>query len=101
MRELDEVLGLRQKPAPAAQTGTANRAKVMSIDPESGLLVLNIGDNQGTRIGTNYRLFRGEQAYGTAIIADVRRSISGAFVETLEANQGPVRLGDLAILETE
>ena len=101
MRELDEVLGLRQKPAPAAQAGTANRAKVMSIDPESGLLVLNIGDTQGTRIGTNYRLFRGDQAYGTAIIADVRRSISGAFVETLEASQGPVRLGDLAILETE
>ena len=101
MRELDEVLGLRQKPAPAAQAGTANRAKVMSIDPESGLLILNVGDNQGTRIGTNYRLFRGEQSYGTAIIADVRRSISGAFVETLEASQGPVRLGDLAILETE
>ena len=73
----------------------------MSIDPESGLLVLNIGDVQGTRIGTNYRLFRGDQAYGTAIIADVRRSISGAFVETLEASQGPVRLGDLAILATE
>jgi hypothetical protein len=101
MRELDEVLGLRQKPAPAAQAGTANRAKVMSVDPESGLLVLNIGDQQGTRIGTNYRLFRGEQSYGTAIIADVRRSISGAFVESLDANQGPVRLGDLAILETE
>lgn len=101
MRELDEVLGLRQKPAPTAQSGTAKRGKVMSIDPESGLLVLNIGDKQGTRIGTNYRLFRGDQAYGTAIIADVRRSISGAFVESLEPEQGPVRLGDIAILETE
>ena len=101
MRELDEVLGLRQKPARAAQAGNANRAKVMSIDPESGLLILNVGDSQGTRIGTNYRLFRGEHAYGTAIIADVRRSISGAFVESLDADQSPVRLGDLAILETE
>ncbi|MEM1084496.1 MAG: hypothetical protein AAGI48_10310 [Verrucomicrobiota bacterium] len=101
MRELDEVLGLRQKPAPTAQSGTARSGKVMSIDPESGLLVLNIGEQQGTQIGTIYRLRRGDQYYGTAIIADVRRSIAGAFVESLDANQGPVRLGDIAILETE
>ncbi len=102
MRELDEVLGLRQKPAPAARdTGTANRATVMSIDSESGLLVFNIGERQGTRIGTNYRLYRGDQSYGTAVIADVRRSIAGAFVESLDPAQGAVRLGDHAILELE
>ena len=101
MRELDEVLGLRQKPAPTAHTtGSARRAKVMSIDKESGLLVLNIGEQQTARIGTTYRLYRGDQAYGTAVIADVRQSIAGAFVESREANE-PVRLGDTAILETE
>jgi len=101
MRELDEVLGLRQKPAPTARTtGSARRAKVMSIDKESGLLVLNIGEQQTARIGTTYRLYRGDQAYGTAVIADVRQSIAGAFVESREANE-PVRLGDTAILETE
>lgn len=102
MRELDEVLGLGQKPAPDARiTGSPNRANVLSIDSVSGLLVLTIGEGQGTRIGTTYRLLRGDQPYGTAIIADVRRSISGAFVETLDPGQGPVRQGDLAILETE
>lgn len=102
MRELDVVLGLRHKPAPAAQaSGSARRANVMSIDSESGLLVLNIGEQQQTRIGSTYRLYRGDQSYGTAIIADVRSSIAGAFVESLESQQGPVRVGDLAILETE
>lgn len=102
MRELDQVLGLRQKPRPATQNqGTANRAKVMSIDSESGLLVLNVGEQQGARIGTNYRLYRGDQPYGTAVIADIRQSIAGAFVENLEPSQGPVRLGDSAILELE
>lgn len=102
MRELDEVLGLRQKPAPAsATTSSANRAKVLSIDSESGLLVFNVGEDNGTRIGNTYRLYRGEQAYGTAIVADVRREIAGAFVESLEPGQGPVRLGDLAILEIQ
>jgi hypothetical protein len=102
MRELDEALGLRQKRAPSDRnTGSASRGSVLSIDRESGLLVLNIGDKQGVRIGTTYRLVRGNQPYGTAIIADVRRPICGAFVESLEPGQGPVRVGDTAILETE
>lgn len=101
MRELDSVLGLRQKPAPTAQTSVSpRRAKVLSIDSESGLLVLNIGEQQDVRIGSTYRLYRGDQPYGTAIIADVRRRISGAFVESRESD-APVRLGDLALLETE
>lgn len=102
MRELDSVLGLRQKPAPTAQTSVSpRRAKVLSIDSESGLLVFNIGEQQDVRIGSTYRLHRGDQPYGTAIIADVRRHVSGAFVESLEPQQGPVRLGDIALLEIE
>ena len=102
LRELDSVLGLVQKPAPAAQKiGSARRASVMSIDQESGLLVFNIGEEQGTRIGTTYRLKRGDQYYGSATIVDVRRHVSGAFVDSIEAEQGSVQFGDTAILETE
>jgi hypothetical protein len=100
IRELDEVLGLRQKPAPAS-AGSAGQAKVVSIDSESGLLVLNVGESQSARIGTTYRLTRGEQPFGSAIVADVRRNVCGAFVEELEPGSGPVRLGDSAILITE
>ena len=100
IRELDEVLGLVQKPAPAA-AGSAGQAKVVSIDSESGLLVLNVGESQGARIGTTYRLTRGDQPFGSAIVADVRRNVCGAFVEELEPGSGPVRLGDSAILITE
>jgi hypothetical protein len=100
IRELDEVLGLVQKPAPAAP-GNAGQAKVVSIDSISGLLVLNVGESQGARIGTTYRLTRGDQPFGSAIVADVRRNVCGAFVEELEPGSGPVRLGDSAILITE
>jgi hypothetical protein len=100
MRELDAALGLRQNPAPAA-AGSAGQAKVVSIDAESGLLVLNVGESNGARIGTSYHLVRGEQKFGTAIVADVRRNVCGAFVEELDPGQGPVRLGDTALLITE
>jgi prefoldin subunit 5 len=100
IRELDSLLGVVQKPAPAA-SGSAGNAKVMNVDPQSGLLVLNIGENQGARIGTTYRLVRGEQPFGSAIVADVRRNVCGAFVEELDPGAEPVRLGDSAILITQ
>jgi chromosome segregation ATPase len=100
IRELDSLLGTGQKPAPET-AGSASNAKVMNVDSESGLLVLNVGEAQGARIGTTYQLVRGDQPFGTAIVADVRRNVCGAFVEQLDAGAEPVRLGETAILMTQ
>jgi hypothetical protein len=73
----------------------------VSLDQDSGMLVLNLGETQGAKIGMTFRLSRGQQPYGKAILADVRKGVSGAFVERLDvANETP-RPGDLAIIETE
>ena len=101
LRELDAVLGLRQKPRPDVRTGSLQQARIVSLDQDSGMLVLNLGENQGAKIGMTFRLSRGQQPYGKAILADVRKGVSGAFVERLDvANETP-RPGDLAIIETE
>lgn len=101
LRELDEVLGLSQKPRPDVRTGSLQQANVVSIDQESGMLVLNLGENQGAKIGMTFRLMRGQQPYGKAILADVRKGVSGAFVERLDTPNETPRPGDTAIIETE
>lgn len=101
LRELDAVLGLRQKPRPDIRTGSLQQARIVSLDQESSMLVLNLGENQGARIGMTFRLLRGQQPYGKAILADVRKGVSGAFVESLDKAAESPRLGDLAVLETE
>ena len=102
LRELDAVLGLRQKPRPDVRTGSLKQARIVSIDRESGMLVLNIGESQGARIGMTFRLVRGQMPYGKAILADVRQAVCGIFVEALdEDSEISPRLGDLAILETK
>jgi uncharacterized phage infection (PIP) family protein YhgE len=101
LRELDAVLGLRQKPRPDVRTGSLQQARIVSLDQDSGMLVLNLGETQGAKIGMTFRLSRGQQPYGKAILADVRKGVSGAFVERLDvANETP-RPGDLATIETE
>jgi len=101
IRELDAALGLRHKPRPDVKTGSLHRAQVVSIDAESGLLVVNIGQNQNCRIGMTYTILRGERPYGKAIIADVRKNVAGAFVEQLDPSNETVRLGDTILLETQ
>ena len=65
------------------------------------MLVLNIGESQGARIGMTFQLTRGQQPYGKAILADVRKGVSGVFVENLDNPAETPRPGDLAILETQ
>jgi vacuolar-type H+-ATPase subunit E/Vma4 len=101
LRELDAVLGLRQKPRPDVRNGTLQQARVVSIDQESGMLVFNLGESQGAKIGMTFRLTRGQQPYGKAILADVRKGVSGAFVEKLDNVAETPRPGDLAVLETQ
>lgn len=101
MRKLDTLLGLRQQPLPDVRSGSLQQARIVSIDQESGMLVFNIGENKGAKIGMNFRLFRGQQPYGKAILADVRKAVSGAFVEKIDPAAESPRPGDLAALETE
>lgn len=48
-----------------------------------------------------FRLMQGQKPYGTAILADVRKGISGAFVEQIESKDHTPRLGDTAVLLTQ
>lgn len=101
MRELDSASGLRQKPLPDIRTGDLRQAQIVSLDQQSGMLVLNLGETQGARIGMTFRLMRGQQQYGKAILADVRKAVSGAFVEQIESKDQTPRLGDTAVLLTQ
>lgn len=102
LRELDAVLGLGQKPRPDVRTGSLQQARIVSLDQESGMLVLNVGQSQGARIGMSFRLVRGQEPYGKAILTDLREGVCGVFVESIDqGEQISPRTGDLAILETQ
>jgi hypothetical protein len=101
MRELDSLSGLRQKPLPDIRTGNLQQARIVSLDQESGMLVLNLGETQGAKIGMTFRLMQGQKPYATAILADVRKGISGAFVEQIDSKDHTPRLGDTAVLLTQ
>ncbi len=101
LRELEALVGLRNRPQIQVDLGNLKRGKVVSIDSESGLLVLNVGEQAGARIGMIFKLQRGERLIGEAVVAETRDSISGLLIQHIEDETNPVRLGDIAALKVE
>ena len=101
LRELESLVGLRSRPRVQVDLGNLQRGKVVSIDSESGLLVLNVGEKAGARIGMVFKLERGERLVGEAVVAETRDVISGLLIQHLEDETNPARLGDIAALKVE
>ncbi|WP_302014048.1 hypothetical protein [uncultured Akkermansia sp.] len=99
LRLLESVLGYRQQPVRDG-AGTLAEAKVLSIDSESGVVVLNAGKTAGMQIGMPIQIARGAQTIGEAVVTDVRKEVCGALVQKLVAPADSVRVGDSASVRT-
>ena len=80
LQELEAALGLRQKQQNELD-GTLDEAKVLSIDTESGLIVINAGRKGGVKVGLPMEISRGDQVIADTMVTDVRNSVSGLLVQ--------------------
>lgn len=101
LRELEALVGLRNKPQRKVDLGNVQFAKVVSIDEKSDLVVLNIGEKAGARIGMVFQLKRGETAIGEGVVALTDKNVSGLLVQSLTDQNNPVRLQDVASLKVD
>ncbi len=99
MRYVDSLLGIKPKPV-LESTGNLAQSLVLSIDSESGLIVLNAGKTAQMQVGMPIVVTRGAQTIGEAIITDVRKNVSGALIQKLQEPTEPVRVGDSASVKT-
>jgi len=93
MHELDVALGLRQ-PQQGELDGSMTDARVLSIDSESGLIVINAGREAKVAVGMPMQVSRGDQAIARAIVTDVRKKVAGMLVQR-QLNPGlSIAVGD-------
>ena len=79
MLDMEVALGLRRTQQ-SEFDGTADEATVLSIDPESGLIVINAGSQAKVEVGMPMEITRGDQIIARAVVTDVRKSVSGLLV---------------------
>lgn len=74
--------------------GDLSDSQIVSIEPEIGLIVLDAGRRAGLRVGTPISVLKEDQPIYSAMIIDVRDSISGAVLQDQLAETATVAVGD-------
>lgn len=95
LRNAGELLGGASRTETGAPvTPTMLDGMVMSVKPELSLVVANIGEAHGVRIGMPFGIWRSERLIGQAVAVDVRERLSGLVIQYLSEDKTSVNVGD-------
>jgi hypothetical protein len=94
LRKTSEILGAPKAPITGSVEATLSDGMVVDVKEDLALIVANIGEKQGVRVGMPFQVWREDKRIGEVRVVDVRESISGAVIQSLESEKVPVRNGD-------
>ena len=99
LRDQELAMGMRMAPQDLL-SGTPEDAQVLSIDSESGLIVINAGRDAKVRVGMPMQITRGDQIIANAIVTDVRKKVSGLLVQQHLNRRLSINVGDQVSVTT-
>ncbi|MFT6177889.1 MAG: hypothetical protein ACJAQT_000289 [Akkermansiaceae bacterium] len=100
IRELEVALGLRQQPKRKIEQGTAQEARIVTVDSSTGVGVINAGSDAELSVGTRFRIERSGTHICDAVVAVVRPNVSGLLMLSLTNPEVSVQPGDFAKIIT-
>ena len=92
LRSLNELIAKAENPP--AETATLMDGNVISVKDEWSLVVGNIGEKQGVKMGMPMRVMRGDKQIATLRVVDVRQRICGAVIQKMDSEKEKIRVGD-------
>lgn len=93
-KAINQASAAMATPVERVASGDISDSKVVSFDSGIGLVVFDAGRQEGIRVGTPIVVLRGEKPIYSAMIVDVRESISGALLQEKVADISDVAVGD-------
>ncbi len=93
MRQAELILAGAETNKPVRKVKLTD-GRVISYKDELGLAVLNIGSLSGVMVGMPVNIFRKDRVVGTALVVEVRDTISGAIVQEIYGEGDRVRVQD-------
>jgi hypothetical protein len=67
---------------------------VISVKEEWSLVVGNIGEQQGVKMGMPLRVMRNDKVIATLRVVDVRQKICGAVIQEMDSKKEQIKVGD-------
>jgi len=97
LRHVDRVLAPEIVGANAvAEVPGLRDARVVSIQPELGLVVLNVGRKSGVKIGMPFEILQNDRTVAPAMVVDVRNDVCGLALGDGGAAIAELQVGDQA-----
>ena len=93
-KAINQASAAMATPVERVASGDISDSKVVSFDSGIGLVVFDAGRQEGIRVGTPIVVLRDEKPIYSAMIVDVRDSISGALLQEKVADITDVAVGD-------
>ncbi len=90
LRSTNELIA-KSENAPA-ETATLMDGSVISVKEEWSLVVGNLGEKQGVKMGMPMRVMRGDKLIATLRVVDVRQKICGAVIQEMDLEK--IKVGD-------
>jgi hypothetical protein len=79
---------------PVEERPTLMDGNVISVKEEWSLVVGNLGEKQGVKMGMPMRVMRGDKMIATLRVVDVRQRICGAVVQEMGSEKDKIKVGD-------
>jgi hypothetical protein len=92
LRSLNELIAKADNPP--AEMATLMDGSVISVKDEWSLVVGNIGEKQGVKMGMPMRVLRGDKLIATLRVVDVRQRICGAVIQKMDSEKEKIKVGD-------
>jgi hypothetical protein len=92
LRSLNELIAKTDNPPP--ETATLMDGNVISVKDEWSLVVGNIGEKHGVKMGMPMRVMRADRQIATLRVVDVRQRICGAVIQKMDSENEKIKVGD-------
>ena len=93
LRSINELIAKSGNDATQAQPSLMD-GSVISVKEEWSLVVGNIGEQQGVKMGMPLRVTRDDKVIATLRVVDVRQKICGAVIQEMDSKKEKIKVGD-------
>src|SRR4051812_17159118 len=94
LRGTNELVAKSGENASRNDQPTLMDGSVISVKDEWSLVVANLGEKQGVKIGMPLRVLRGDAVIATLRVVDVRQKICGAVIQEMDLKKDKIKVGD-------
>jgi hypothetical protein len=93
LRSINELIAKSGDDTTQPQPGLMD-GSVISVKEEWSLVVGNIGEQQGVKMGMPLRVMRNDKLIATLRVVDVRQKICGAVIQEMDSKKEQIKVGD-------